>query len=75
MFDFFFARPGRKYTSTTDKNIEVMKPIILDYRRITIREVADDVSISFGSCQAIFTEILSIILAAAKVVSKLLNFQ
>ena len=30
--------------------------MILDNRRITIREVADDVSISFGSCQAIFME-------------------
>ena len=30
----------------------------LDNRRITIREVADDVGISFGSCQAIFTNII-----------------
>ena len=30
--------------------------MILDNRRITFREVADDVGISFGSCQAIFTD-------------------
>ena len=35
-----------------------MKKIILDYRRITIREVADDVGISFSSCQAIFADVL-----------------
>ena len=44
--------------STTNKNIEAMKKIILDNRRITISEVADDVGISFGSCQSIFTNVL-----------------
>ena len=47
------ARPGSPIMSTTDKNIEVVKKMILDNRRITIGEVADDVVISFGSCQAI----------------------
>ena len=35
-----------------------MKKMILNDRRITIREVADDVGISFDLCQAIFTDIL-----------------
>ena len=52
-----------------------MKKIILDNRRITIREVADDVGISFGSCQAIFTNFLGMKHAAAKIVSKLLNLK
>ena len=43
-------RPGRPSTSTTDENIEAVKKIILDNRRITIREVADDVGILFGLC-------------------------
>ena len=34
--------------------------MILDNRRITIKEVADDVGISFGSFKAIFTDILGI---------------
>ena len=46
------ARPGRPSTSTIDENIEAVKKRILANRRITIREVADDVGISFGSCQA-----------------------
>ena len=39
------ARPGRPSTSTTDENIEAVKKMILYNRRITIREVADDVAI------------------------------
>ena len=49
--------------------------MILNNRRITIRKVADDVGISFGSCQTIFTDILGMKSAAAKIVPKLLNFK
>ena len=49
---------GRPSTSTTDDNVEQVKKMILENRRITIREVADDVGISFGSCQAIFSDVL-----------------
>lgn len=34
--------------------------MILQNRRITIRKVADDVGISFVSCQAIFLDVLDI---------------
>ena len=48
------ARPSRPDTLTTDENInEVVKKKIFDNRRITVTEVADDVGISFGLCQAI----------------------
>ena len=49
--------------------------MILDNRRITITEVADDVAISFDSCQVIFTYGLRIKREAAKIVAKLLNFE
>ena len=52
----------------SDENIEAVKKTILDNHRITIREVADDVNISFGSCQAILTD-------TAKIVPKFLNFE
>ena len=39
-------------TSRTDKNIEAVKKMILD-RWIFIREVTDDVGISFGSCKIV----------------------
>ena len=48
--------------------------MILSNRRITIREVVDDVGVSFGLCQAIFTHVLGMKRAAVKIVPKLLNF-
>ena len=68
------ARPGRPSTSTTNENTEAVKKIVMENRRITIREVAEDVSISVGSCHAIFTDILGLKRVAAKFVPKLLNF-
>jgi len=67
-------RPGRPSTSTIDDNVEKVKKMIIDNRRIIIREVADDVGISFGSCQAIFSNVLGMKRVAAKFVPKLLNF-
>ena len=71
------VRPGRPSTSTTDDNIEAVKKIILDNRLICIIEVADDVGILFGSWQAIFTDVLGMKRATAKIVksfSKNLSF-
>ena len=45
----------------------------MENRRITIREVAEDVGISVGSCHAIFSDILGLKRVAAKFVPKLLN--
>ena len=53
-----------------EPNIETVKKMILD----NFREVGYDFGISFSSCQTIFTDILGIKHAAAKIVSKLLNF-
>ena len=64
------ALPGRPSMSTTRENIEAVKKMILDNRRFSIREVANDVGIS---CQAIFTDVLAIKHAAAKIFPKLLN--
>ena len=69
------ARPGRLSTSITDENIKAVQKMILDNRRITFRDIADDVGILFGSCQAIFMDVLSMKGAAAKIVPKLLNFE
>ena len=60
------ARPGRPSTSTIDENLEAVKKMILDNRRITIRYVADDVDTSFGSWQGIFTDILGMSRVATK---------
>ena len=67
-------RSGRPSTSTTDDNVEAVKKIVLENRRITVREVAEDVGISIGSCHAIFSNNLGMRRVAAKFVPKLLNF-
>ena len=46
----------------------------MENRRITIGEVAEDVSISVGSCHAIFSDILGLRRVAAKFVPKFLDF-
>ena len=69
------AFSGRTSTSTTNESFEAVKEMILNNHRITIREIADDVQISFASCQAIFTDVLDMKRATAKIVPKLLNFE
>ena len=49
--------------------------MVLDYRRNTINEVADDIDISFGSCQASFTDVLGMKLATVKIVQKLQSIE
>ena len=61
--------------SVTDENTEALMKIILDNRRITIRAVANDVGKSFGSCQAIFTDVFGMKRKAVRIVLKLLNFE
>ncbi|XP_011069097.1 PREDICTED: putative uncharacterized protein FLJ37770 [Acromyrmex echinatior] len=65
-------RAGRPSTST-DENIDEVKKIVLANRRITVREVAEDLNISIGSCHSIFTNDL-VMRRVAKFVPKLLNF-
>ncbi|XP_029174521.1 uncharacterized protein LOC114943111 [Nylanderia fulva] len=66
-------RSGRPSTSKTDENVQEVKEIVLKNRRITIREIADDLNISFGSCQSILTDVLGMTRVSAKFVPKL-NF-
>ena len=37
--------------------LQQLKKMILDIRRIMVRDFADDIGISFGSCQAIFDNV------------------
>jgi len=52
--------PGRPSTSTTDKNVEKVKEMVMNDRRITISEVTDDIGISIGSCHDIFSNVLGV---------------
>ncbi|UYV67647.1 hypothetical protein LAZ67_5001460 [Cordylochernes scorpioides] len=66
-------RAGRPSTSTTDEKINEVEKMILPNRRITVREVAEDLNITIGSCHSIFINDLGMRRVAAKFVPKLLN--
>jgi len=66
-------RSGRPSTSTDDVHIDAVRDLILQNRCLTIREIAEDVGISFGSCQAILTENLNMHRVAAKFVPRVLT--
>ncbi|UYV76619.1 hypothetical protein LAZ67_14001482 [Cordylochernes scorpioides] len=66
-------RAGRPSTSTTDEKINEVEKMILANRRITVREVAEDLNISIGSCHSIFINDLGMRRVAAKFVPKLPN--
>ena len=68
-------RCGRPNTSITDENVKKVEEMIMNDRRITIREVADEVGISIGSCHDVFANVLGMKRVAAKFVPKLLNLE
>jgi hypothetical protein len=63
-------RSGRLSTSTYDVHIDAVHDLIRQNRRLTITEIAEDVGVSFGSCQAILTEKLSMHRVAVKFVPR-----
>ena len=67
------VRPGHPST-LTDENIEAVKKMIFHNHLITIGEVADEVGISYGSCQLILTDLLGKKRAAVKIVLKFAKF-
>ena len=48
-------RPGRPSISTDDHHVERVREVICGNRRLTVREVAEDMGISVGSCHAVLT--------------------
>lgn len=49
--------------------------MIINNHRITIREFADDVGVSIGSCHKLFSDVLDMTSVAAIFFLQLLNFQ
>ena len=64
---------GRTSTSIDDVHIDAVRHLILQNCRLTIREIAEDVGISFGSRQAILTEKLYMQRVVAKFVPRVLT--
>ena len=65
-------RPGRPSTSHTEETMARVREIFRTDRCLTIREVAEDVGIAFGTCQKILTEDLQMRRVSAKFVPRLL---
>ena len=57
----------------TEETVARVREIIRTDRHLTIREVAEDVGISFGTCQKILTEDLQIRRVSAKFVPRILT--
>jgi len=63
-------RSGRPSTSRNEDIIAKVRTIILNNRRLTVLEIADDCGISVDSCDAILTDVLNM---CAKFVPRLLT--
>ena len=50
------SRPGRPSISTNNDHVERVFAVIRGNRRLTLREVADEVGVSIGSRHQIFNE-------------------
>lgn len=66
-------RLGRPTSSKTNKNIDRVREMVLNDRRITIRELSDALALSFGSVQSILKDDLNMRRIAAKFVPRLLS--
>ncbi|PNF20111.1 hypothetical protein B7P43_G04786 [Cryptotermes secundus] len=66
-------RSGRPSTSRNANVIEKVRTLIMEDRRLTIRQVADEVGISRGSANTTLTEELGMQRLAAKLLPKLLS--
>ena len=61
---------NRPSTSVNDDNIEKVKKIVLENRRVDIREVTETLKISYGSTQYIVVHVLGMKRVAARLVPK-----
>ena len=66
-------RPERPSTSANDNLVGAVRAVIRGNCRLTVREVANEVGISIGSCHQIFTSKLQMHRICAKFVPRLLT--
>ena len=66
-------KSGRPSSSTGDDNIEKVRSVIRENRRLTVREVSEEVGVCKSSCHTILTEKLKIHRVVAKFVPRLLT--
>lgn len=64
----------RPKTSTDESHVNKIKELVLQNRRLTIRDLADAVGISYGSVQIILKDVLGLKQVKSRLVPKMLNF-
>jgi len=69
------ARAGRPSTSRNDELTDQVLTFVMQDRRVTVRELAEEVGISTGSVHSIFTDVLSMRRVSAKFVPRLLTME
>lgn len=67
-------RSGRPSTSKSEENVDKVKEMLAKNLKLTIGEIADDLSIPFESVQSIVVNDLSLSRVVVKLVPKYLNF-
>ncbi|CAK9811861.1 Mariner Mos1 transposase [Anthophora quadrimaculata] len=68
------SRAGRPSTANTEENVAKAKEIVLKNRRTSLRELASELSIAYGTAQQILVDTLGMRRVAARLVPKDLNF-
>ena len=66
---------GRPSTSQTQENVERVSEMIRSNRRLTFREISEDLDISYGSVQNILTTDLNMRRVSAKFVPRVLMIE
>jgi len=68
-------RSGRPSTSNTPENVERVSEMIRSNRRLTVREISEDLNVSYGSIQNILTTDLNMRRVSAKFVPLVLTVE
>ena len=64
---------GRPTRCTTPETVVRIQQLVRHYRRRTIRDIAEEVGVGYGTCQRVLTEELGMHRVAAKFVPRILT--